>query len=145
VILVSPRIDTASWTDLRINSPDITAIELHTDFGKIQIFNIYNDCEHGRSLDAVKRWYADQTQTMRRNAHAAHMIWAGDFNRHHPLWESDANHHLFTSTALRQAQPLIQLLTVHRLQQILPKDTPTLEQSRTRTGPAQTMSSLQTP
>ncbi|TDL30109.1 hypothetical protein BD410DRAFT_692205, partial [Rickenella mellea] len=50
VILLSPRLRTSHWIDLRVNSPDITAIQLRGDFGTIQLFNAYIDCEHSRAL-----------------------------------------------------------------------------------------------
>jgi len=55
------------------------------------------------------------------------MIWAGDFNRHHPLWDREEDKHLFTSSAIQAADKLIDLLTEHNMVLLLPKDTPTLQ------------------
>src|SRR4051812_37337602 len=41
LILVSPRLATSAWMDLRINSPDISALQIWGTFGTILIFNIY--------------------------------------------------------------------------------------------------------
>jgi hypothetical protein len=56
-----------------------------------------------------------------------HMAWAGDFNRHHPLWDRDEDEHLFTPPAIRATDKLINLLTEHDMVMLLPKDTPTLQ------------------
>jgi hypothetical protein len=56
------------------------------------------------------------------------MIWARDFNRHHPLWDDDKNTHLFT---IRSAEGVIEMMaeddpaerntdpTAHKEQEIL--------------------------
>ncbi len=55
-----------------------------------------------------------------------HLILAGDFNRHHPLWDEDRNHHLFTMTNLQKVQVILDLQTRLDLMQVLPKGVPTL-------------------
>ena len=54
-------------------------------------------------------------------------IWAGDFNRHHPLWDDPTNQHLFTTHNLTEAQKLIDLTEKHNLEQVLPPGIPTLQ------------------
>ena len=61
-----------------------------------------------------------------------HMIWAGDFNRHHPLWDDDEDTHLFTNQATKAAERLIGLLADHDMQMVLPKGIPTLRHMRTK-------------
>jgi hypothetical protein len=64
-------------------------------------------------MEAMKAWYHEerrQVEALRAANQSTYTIWAGNFNRHHPFWENDANHHLFTTTALQQAQPLLNLL-----------------------------------
>ena len=34
------------------------------------------------------------------------VIWLGDFNRHHPMWDEERHAHLFTRAALEVAQLL---------------------------------------
>ncbi|KAJ3897661.1 hypothetical protein F5879DRAFT_813657, partial [Lentinula edodes] len=41
VIMISMCIPTGSWTQIDIDSPDITAIQITTRIGTIRIFNIY--------------------------------------------------------------------------------------------------------
>ena len=35
------------------------------------------------------------------------MIWLGDFNRQHPMWDEDRNSHLFMQALLNKAQVII--------------------------------------
>ena len=60
------------------------------------------------------------------------MIWAGDFNRHHPLWDDDNDIHLFTPQATHQAENLIELITNYELNMALPKGIPTLQHMVTK-------------
>jgi len=60
------------------------------------------------------------------------MIWAGDFNRHHPLWDRDEDVHLFTRQAQRASERLIDLIAEHEMVMPLPKDIPTLQHMRSK-------------
>ena len=60
------------------------------------------------------------------------MIWLGDFNRHHPLWDEERNVHLFTTANLDAAQPLLNLLATYGMKMALPKGIPTLEAMNTK-------------
>ena len=60
-----------------------------------------------------------------------HMVWCGDFNRHHSLWDEERNRHLLTASALSAAQPLISLLEDHNMIMLLPKGIPTLQSMST--------------
>src|ERR1700678_2106411 len=55
------------------------------------------------------------------------MLWAGDFNRHHPLWDRDEDVHLFTQQAGRFAEGLIELLATYEMTMALQKGAPTLQ------------------
>ena len=59
------------------------------------------------------------------------MVWLGDFNRHHLLWDKARNSHLFTPAALEAAGKLLKLVADHGMTQILPKDIPMLQSSST--------------
>ncbi|OJA09224.1 hypothetical protein AZE42_13676 [Rhizopogon vesiculosus] len=52
------------------------------------------------------------------------MLWLGDFNRHHLLWEETRNRHLYNYTT---AQPLIDLIADYGMLQLLPLGLPTLQ------------------
>lgn len=56
-----------------------------------------------------------------------HMLWLGDYNCHHPLWDEDHNSHLFTAAALEAAGKVLELVADYGMIQILPKDIPMLQ------------------
>lgn len=60
-----------------------------------------------------------------------HLLLVGDFNRHHPLWDSDTNTQFLRTSYLEAAQPLLDILADFDLQILLPKGIPTF---RTSTG-----------
>src|SRR6267154_1178721 len=66
------------------------------------------------------------------NGENEHIIWLGDFNHHHPMWEPPNNMHLFTAANLDTAGVLINLLALYNLTQILPPSLATLEASNTK-------------
>ena len=53
-------------------------------------------------------------------------IWLGDFNRHHPMWDSAKNSRLFTRAALMEAQELISILADYDMTMALPEGIPTI-------------------
>src|SRR5882724_11445596 len=55
------------------------------------------------------------------------VIWLGDFNLHHPLWDEECNSHLFSRVNLEKSQVLIDALAEFNLQMVLPKDVPMLQ------------------
>jgi endonuclease/exonuclease/phosphatase family metal-dependent hydrolase len=97
----------------------------------LSIFNIYNDCTQSRNKTALRRFVQDNTNILLASENH-HMIWAGDFNRHHPLWDRDEDVHLFTQQATRQAEGLINLLATYDLDMSLPKLIPTLQRMVTK-------------
>lgn len=107
------------------------AIQLTGTYGKITLFNIYNDCTHSRT-EAILRNYLDNNRHIITEGENTHMIWAGDFNRHHPLWDDDKDTHLFTTQALRNAEGLIELMAEHSMVMSLPKGIPTLQHMRSK-------------
>ncbi|CAK5276987.1 unnamed protein product [Mycena citricolor] len=126
LILVRTSIPSAKWTKIKIHSPDITAIELQTDQRTIRIMNIYNDCRHNKSLEAIAAYIADP-QNQPTSDRQLSYIWARDFNRHHPIWDKEWNHHLFTNRNQQLALKLLQMLSRHKMAMTLLKDIPTLK------------------
>jgi hypothetical protein len=61
-----------------------------------------------------------------------YMIWSSNFNRHHPLWDKERNHHLFTTRALREVEELLEKVADYNMSMILPKDIPMLEAMSTK-------------
>ena len=93
--------------------------------GLITIFNIYNDGSYSDSLQAIQDMLEEDAQNLKL-IHIAKMIWAGDFNHHHLLWDEERNAHLFTTHNLDTAQTLIDLLADYSMMMLLPKNIPTL-------------------
>jgi len=61
-----------------------------------------------------------------------HMLWCGNFNCHHPLWDKERNAHLFTARAIREAKALLALVVDYGMIMALLKDIPTLESMATK-------------
>ena len=45
MLLINTNLLTNNWKQISIPHPDITAIKLSSTYGKILLFNIYNDCK----------------------------------------------------------------------------------------------------
>ena len=132
VIWVNKRLNTKDWVILDVpDTNDISAIQLQGPYGKLAIFNLYNDCTHYRNETALRRFIRRHTNTLLRTENY-HMIWAGDFNRHHPLWDNDEDVRLFTRRATEDAERLIELLAEFEMQMALPKGCPTLQHMRSK-------------
>ena len=50
ILLINTNLLTNAWKQIPIEHPDITAIEISGNFGKLQIFNIYNACQDNDAL-----------------------------------------------------------------------------------------------
>lgn len=131
VTLISKSFDTNSWQQIAFPSPDVVVIQLRGPFGRCTIFNIYNDCILTRTQDSLASFLEREVANIRPSADD-HMIWLGDFNRHHPLWDEDRNTQLFTNHYLDAAQPLLDLLADYGMVMALPKGLPTLQSSSSK-------------
>jgi exonuclease III len=128
VILISSSLDTNTWKQLSFPSSDVVIIQLTGPYGKCSILNIYNDCEKQDTLtklnDHLNRHISELQPTT-----DDHMLWMGDFNRHHPLCQEEIrNRHLYNYNAV---QPLIDLIADYGMLQLLPIGLPTLQSSST--------------
>ena len=110
---------------------DLTAIQIITGNIKISIFNIYNDCTHSATLTQLCQYMEEVWLNIGLGANN-HILWCGDFNKHHPLWDDKADEHLFTPQALREAAILIGLLADEGLEMALLKGVPTLKHMVTK-------------
>ena len=126
LILVNTLISTDAWRQIRIEHQDITAIEIQSGEQRIRIFNVYNSTEDNDTIQVLQTWF----QSNRADNRNAHIIFAGDFNRHHPLWELQDNTHLTTNHHQEFAQPLLDLTTDWHM--LLPAEIPTLEALNTK-------------
>ncbi|KAE9389571.1 hypothetical protein BT96DRAFT_759488, partial [Gymnopus androsaceus JB14] len=51
VLMISAQIPTGSWTQIPIDNPDVTAIQMEGDFGTIRLFNIYSDGDNDEAVN----------------------------------------------------------------------------------------------
>jgi len=133
LMLIHKRISTSSWTQIEVDSRDVVAVKILGETGVINIYNIYNDCTHSRTLEEMGRhlekreaeaiWEQEVDKTEGD-------IWMGDFNRHHPMWDDPRNNRLFTRRALEEAEILIDLLANYSMEMCLPKGIPTIRNTR---------------
>jgi hypothetical protein len=127
IIFVNNRLNSNHWKQIPVPSNDITAIQFTGPSGTLAIFNIYNACEHTRTLRFLERTVAKDIKTILPTVND-HMIWFGDFNRHHPFWDEERNSQLFTKPALAKAEILIQMVADFHMSMALPRGIPTLRQ-----------------
>ena len=116
--LIHERISTNSWTQIQINSPDIVAFKISNEDQDIDIYNIYNDCEHSLTIQTLANHLSN-------NQHHNTLL-LGDFNRHHPMWDDERNGHLFSAANLDAAEELIEIIANNQLEMVLPKNIPTI-------------------
>jgi ribonuclease HI len=128
MILINKKIHTSTWRAVEMGTPDITAITIRTNTGDVLIINTYVDCTHSDSIRAIQSYLQKQAavdKTQERSMEG--IIWLGDFNRHHPMWDEMRNSHLFTRANLDDAQELLDAVAEHDLHMVLPKELPTLK------------------
>jgi endonuclease/exonuclease/phosphatase family metal-dependent hydrolase len=93
---------------------------------ELTVYNIYNDCNNNNTIHQVIAFNHSQESGIRQNmASAKHVIWLGDFNRHHPHWDNPTDTRLFTSAAMRNAKILINAVAEAGLDLALPQGIPT--------------------
>ena len=131
VTFINTKISTNAWKQIDFPSTDVVITQTQTSQGLCTIINIYNDCKNDDTLEAMELFLADNIRTLRPSDND-HLLWMGDFNRHHPLWDEDRNNHLFTPAALTSSQKILDILADYGLTQLLPKDIPTLQSTSSR-------------
>ena len=127
VIWVNKALETTQWEIIDVpGTNDITAIQLRGAYGQLTIFNIYSDCERHEAENTLKTFLRVHSGRLFRDD-KSYLVCAGDFNRHHPLWDRDEDTHLFTPQAIEGAEAVISLLADYELELFLPKGIPTLQ------------------
>jgi len=92
----------------------------------VLVINTYDQIVHTNTINQILQVMSTRGQGRSDMPNATHILWLGDFNRHHPLWDESHNVHLFTKASLDREQELINAITELGLHMILPKDLPTL-------------------
>ncbi|KAJ6467339.1 hypothetical protein C8R45DRAFT_838515 [Mycena sanguinolenta] len=59
LILVNTNIPSHSWTQIPLNSSDLTGIELTGEFRTIRLINVYNDCDQNQALEVLSQYLRD--------------------------------------------------------------------------------------
>ena len=92
---------------------------------------MYNDCHNSDSINRLRA----HLHPLRQGSSAAgpsFNMWCGNFNWHHPMWDEERNHHLFTAWAIEESEQLITLAADCDMYMVLPKDMPTLVSMSTK-------------
>ena len=128
VTLMRSNLPTESWEQVEFQSGDVTAVKISGEWGKLIIFNIYNDCHHDRTIHELTKFHRDNHKMWMEGGsedQAHHLMWVGDFNRHHPAWDNLEDDRLFTSDTLAAAETLIMTLAELGLDSALAAGVPT--------------------
>src|SRR6201996_1515737 len=123
MILMSDKLCSTGWEAIEVESYDISAVRIVGKEFDIFLFNAYNDCENSNTIRILERTFRKLERTATRRSQS---ILLGDFNRHHPIWDEERNHHLFTAVNLNEAQLLLDLIADYDLIMTLPPKVPTL-------------------
>ena len=130
LLLIRDNLLTDGWEQIELPTGDVMAIRIKGAWGKLTIFNIYNDCTHDETVELLTNYHRKNIKELLGNTETQykhHLIWVGDFNRHHPCWDTMSNNSLFMKEALEKAEILIQLVAEVGLDLALPAGTPTHE------------------
>src|SRR5712672_4209163 len=123
--LISAALSSESWEQVTFPSGDVTIISIKTNSGKIFIINIYNDGNSNETISQLIEFHRDNNVINGTEAIRPHVIWVGNFNRHHPLWDDPNDTRLFTGEALDNAEFLIEAVAGAGLEMALPGGIPT--------------------
>jgi hypothetical protein len=133
VILIRSQLKSDSWQQIDFQSGDVTAIRLMGQWGQLNLYSIYNDCQHNATIGLLSEHHHRTTNLEEDSAtNKTHNIWLGDFNRHHPYWDNPEDTRLFTREALDVATTLIEAVAEAGLEMILPSGIPTHQHSVTK-------------
>ena len=126
VTLVSQTVSKNNWRQVPVTCSNMKAVELTSAAGLVTFYNIYNACNNSDTLSLLQnRWSQRNPQDCQTTN--GKMIWLGDFNKHHPLWDTPEDTHLFTPANLDSASILITLLEDHNMEMALPAGIPTIQ------------------
>jgi hypothetical protein len=124
--LIRSNCSTDAWEQIDFPSGDVTIIALKGTWGKMILFNIYNECTSNETITQLKHFHRTRPDIVEQTESGpTHILWAGDFNRHHPHWDDPNNTRLFTTEALNAAEVLIETAASLGLELALPSGIPT--------------------
>ena len=133
ITLIRANINTESWNQLEFPSSDVTVTQITGHWGKITILNIYNKGESDETINLLTDYHRRNKDALEHAPTGeAHILWIGDFNRHHPLWDNPEDTRLFTNEATEAAEKLIEAVADAGLELTLPSGTPTHKHNVTK-------------
>ena len=131
VTLVNKRINTNNWRQIPFPSADVVIVQFTGPSSLVTLFNIYDDCKNRTTIPLLTAFLTREINSIRPRPQD-HMLWIGDFNAHHFMWEEERNAHLCESAEAQEvSQRLIELIADYDMQMALPKDCPTLQSTST--------------
>ena len=123
---MNTNLSTDSYIPLLIPHSDITALHFKGENGYLSVFNIYNEITNNNTLRDLDLFY-NHNDRLIHPTDSDGVLWLGDFNQHHPMWEDDANERVFEPE--EYIAPFINLLYKWDMLLALPKGIPTLQTS----------------
>lgn len=124
VILIRSNLLSCSWRQINFPSNDVIMVQFSGDFGTFTLFNIYNDCNHQRTLTTLGSFCQQKSNVILPTVDT-YLVWLGDFNHHHPLWDCTEDTRLFTTDAIVKSNFLLYTLADLNLHMALSLGTPT--------------------
>ena len=118
ILLVNTNLSTDCYIPLLIPHSDVTANQFKGENGFLSLFNVYNEITNNNTLRALDT-FCEHNDRLIHPTDNDGMLWLGDFNRHHPMWEDDCNEWLFEPEEF--IAPLINLLFKYNMLLALPK------------------------
>jgi len=123
--LISAALSSESWEQVMYPLGDVTIVSMKANSGKIFIVNIYNDGNSNETISQLTEFHRDNNAINSTEVSRPHVLWVGNFNRHHPLWDDPNDTRLFTGEALDNAEFLIEAVVGAGLELALPGGIPT--------------------
>ena len=98
VILINEQISTEKWDNIETRSGDLTGVRVWLRDGTtLALYNIYDDQDTSAGLTELEDIMDDA-----RGPRDDYVIWLGDFNAHHAIWEPSGNERLCSTLKARQ-------------------------------------------
>src|SRR5216683_1496089 len=81
IALQEPAIS-KSWNQLEFPSSNVTATQITEPWGKLTIFNVYNDRERDDTISLLIDYHCRHRETLEHaTTGEVHILWIGDINR----------------------------------------------------------------
>ena len=126
VTLIRASFNPDNWKQLDFPSGDVVVIQTQGDWGKLTLINVYNDCDNDDTIHLLSEFHSrNQAELYQADVGTAHVLWVGDYNRHHPYWDDPRDDRLFTNEATEAAKKLIEAVADAGLDLALPSGIPT--------------------